>query len=180
MAVEAGSAVMTERGVHGFSASEVASRIGYSVSTTTSLFGGVAGLVMAVGERTLRELSAAIRESLVEEDAATALVEAYFDFARSRPKLWDALYSYRPDEMPEGYSAALADVLEIVGTALRRRRTDLSDDQADVLTRSLLATVYGHAAADLAGTYGLGADGADALTGAVSAVSALVDGYRPS
>lgn len=175
----AGQQHMAESGYARFSAREVAKRIGYSVGTLMHVFGNVDQLVMAINSRTFILWAEWLETRLAEtqgQDRIRVLVGGYFDFASTHRNLWAAIYEHRP---PEGM--AMADRL----IAERVRLTDIiTREVASVLpghtlpdiahlARSLIATVHGHCAFALGGTFALmGED--DPLTLAMARVTEVL------
>jgi AcrR family transcriptional regulator len=156
----AGKAQLAETGFAGFSAREVAKRIGYSVGTIYHLFGSYDRLILAINAGTLRAWSAFLEERLqaADGDRIAALVFAYFDFAAANRNLWMALYDHRmsageplTEEFVESFSAVASVVEREVAAALGK------DDAADVsaLAASLIATAHGHCTFALNGTFEL-------------------------
>jgi AcrR family transcriptional regulator len=80
----------------GFSAREVARRIGYSIGTIHNLFGTTDRLIVAINTRTFARRAADLRARLAAGgDGIAILVEAYFAFARANVHLWTAIYDHR-------------------------------------------------------------------------------------
>lgn len=152
---------MDEAGFARFSAREVAKRVGYSIGTLYNVFGSYDRLVLAINARTLRLWTLYLREQLDACDGAdriACLVLSYFRFAREHRHSWAAIYDHRlpPDEpMPDWYLAALAELTGIVVAEVAAALPQDRRDQGPALARSLLATVHGHCAFTLTGTFAL-------------------------
>ena len=151
---------MGEVGYARFSAREVAKRIGYSIGTIYNVFGSHNRLVMAINSQTFSLWAAAMRARLDENpaDRIAVLVESYFDFAEANPNLWMAIYDHRmsPDEeLPERYAAQRAELTGMVEAEIRKVIPPERGDRAQPLARSLVATVHGHCAFALTGTFAL-------------------------
>lgn len=151
---------MAEKGFAGFSAREVAKRVGYSIGTLYNVFDSYDRLILAINTETFRLWSAHLRERLsgVGADRIRALVEGYFSFASANRNLWTAIYDHRlPPGMPIpeeflGDRAALTDiVIQEVAAVL----PPTGRDEAPHLARSLIATVHGHCTFALDGTFAL-------------------------
>jgi AcrR family transcriptional regulator len=155
-----GHALMAEVGYARFSAREVAKRIGYSIGTIYNVFGSHNRLVMAINSHTFSLWAAAMRARLDADpaDRIAVLVESYFDFASSNPNLWMAIYDHRipaDEELPEPYAAQRAGLTGMVEAEIARVIPAERRDRAQPLARSLVATVHGHCAFALTGTFAL-------------------------
>lgn len=163
---------MAEVGFARFSAREVAKRIGYTVGTIYHVFGTLDRLLIEVNTRTFVIWADAIAAALDRgpDDRIATLVESYFNFAGSHRHLWNAIYDHH---LPIGH------IIDEDQAQTRGRLTGIiADEVAKVLppsrraesvalTRSLIATVHGHCALDMGGSFGLmGGENArqDALT----------------
>lgn len=150
-------ALMADTGLAGFSAREVAKRVGYSIGTIHNVFGNVDGLVTAVNTQTFALWAQALRARLAnaDDDRIAALVSAYFAFARTNPLRWSAIYEHRvlpnstPADQSEVRGQLTAIVVEEVAAALGRA----PDEDVGTLARSLVATVHGHCTFDLDGSW---------------------------
>lgn len=159
--LDTGRQVMAEGGYARFSAREVAKRIGYSVGTVMHVFGNVDQLVMAINARTFLLWSASLEQRLARtagRERILVLVQGYFDFAAAHRNLWAAIYEHRVPEgmdMPEALAAAR---LELTGVIAREVAAVLPGSDAAAaseLASSLIATVHGHCAFMLGGTFAL-------------------------
>ena len=155
-----GHALMAEVGYARFSAREVAKRVGYSIGTIYNVFGSHNRLVMAINSQTFTLWAAAMRARLDADpaDRIAVLVESYFSFAEANPNLWMAIYDHRmsPDEeFPETYRAQRAALTGLVEAEIRRVIPVERGENAQPLARSLVATVHGHCAFALTGTFAL-------------------------
>jgi AcrR family transcriptional regulator len=151
---------MAEQGFAGFSAREVAKRIGYSIGTIYNVFGSYDRLILAINTETFRLWADHLRARLEEAgtDRIRALVEGYFSFARENTNLWMAIYDHRlppgtmlPDEFQRDRGPLAEIVVREVATALPEEIRD----RAPRLARSLIATVHGHCTFALNGTFEL-------------------------
>ena len=158
----AAAGLVDEAGLAGFSAREVARRIGYSIGTIHNVFGTADRLITAVNTRSFGLWAAHLGDRLAETgeggDRIAALVEGYFGFARAHPRLWTAIYDHRlPDEasLPEADQQARGVLTEIVGAEVARALARPADDRIATLARSLIATVHGHCAFAISGAWAL-------------------------
>jgi len=151
---------MARTGFPGFSAREVARRIGYSVGTIYNLFDSLDHLLVAINTRTFALWTEYVRNRLRDagKDRIAVLVEAYFDFARQNTNLWMAIYDHRlPPGMqlpPEDADIRRQLMLTVIGelAVLLPGRDDL---ELERLARSLIATVHGHCTFSLNGSFDL-------------------------
>jgi AcrR family transcriptional regulator len=160
MMIAAGRDVMRERGFAGFSAREVARRVGYSVGTIYNVFPSLDHLLAAINTATFDDWADHLRLLLARnpDDRIRALVEGYFSFARNNRNLWMAIYDHRfPPEMaiPEADAARRAGLTSIVIEEVARALDTAASPPIARLARSLIATVHGHCVFDLNGTFEL-------------------------
>jgi len=153
-----GQRLLAEVGYARFSAREVAKRIGYSIGTIYNVFGSHDALLTALNSRTFALWAQTLRDRLAQagDDRIAALVQGYFDFAEGNSNLWMAIYDHRlpPDtELPEQYRLLRAGLTSIVEAEIARALPHLDRDAIAALTRSLVATVHGHCAFALTGTF---------------------------
>lgn len=160
MIIHEGHRQMSEVGFARFSAREVAKRIGYTIGTLYNVFGSHDLLILAINARTLALWQAHVETRLA--GAATnrlrVLVEAYFEFAILHRHAWTALYDHRlPDdvEAPDYYRDQIRALTGIVQDEIAAALPPEKQDEAEALTRSLLATVHGHCFFTLNGTFDL-------------------------
>jgi AcrR family transcriptional regulator len=160
MIVHEGHRQISDVGFARFSAREVAKRIGYSIGTIYNVFETHDLLILAINARTLALWQAHLETRLagVTKDRLRILVEAYFEFALLHRHAWTALYDHRlpPDvPAPEYYLDQIRSLTDIVREEIAAVLPPDHIDQADALTRSLLATVHGHCFFTLNGTFAL-------------------------
>jgi AcrR family transcriptional regulator len=150
---------LAEVGYARFSAREVAKRIGYSVGSLYHVFGTLDALLVAVNARTLDLWADALETALLDVPAPgriDALVRAYFAFARGHHNSWSAIYDFRaaPDVPPsDAYARALDRLIGLVDREVEATLPPARKPAARALARSLLATVHGHCAFALNGTF---------------------------
>lgn len=148
---------LAERGLDGFSASQVAKEIGYSVATIHHVIGDHVDLVAELNTMTMRIWADALRTSLARAggDRIQSLVEAYFDFAHRHRNLWTAIYNLRMPAgraLPERQVAERGVLKEIVASEIAAALPGIGGDDLQELTNSLIATVHGHCDLWLHGT----------------------------
>ncbi len=155
-----GQRLLAEVGYARFSAREVAKRIGYSIGTIFNVFGSHDALLTALNSHTFVLWADALRGKLATagEDRIAALVEGYFDFAEAHPNLWMAIYDHRLPvgvELPEDYRRLRAGLTGLIEAEIARTLPHAEAATIAALTCSLVATVHGHCAFALTGTFQL-------------------------
>jgi AcrR family transcriptional regulator len=156
--VEEGRRHLGEAGLNGFSARDVAKRVGYSIGTVYNVFGSYDGLILAINARTLELWTAYVRARLAEagEDRIACLVRAYFAFAAANPKTWIAIYEHHMADggrAPEWYQEAVGELMGVVWAEIAAVLPGVDPAQTVALARSLVATVHGHCAFALYNTF---------------------------
>lgn len=159
--LDAGQALMAQVGLSDFSAREVAKRIGYSVGTVMNVFSSVDGLVMAINSRTFLLWTRWLEDRLTGKVGAAriqALVAGYFEFAASHSNLWSAIYQHSlpvdltiPEDQAQQRGGLMALVTQEIAAVLPRHR----ENEAERLSRSLVAVVHGHCSFALGGSFAL-------------------------
>jgi AcrR family transcriptional regulator len=158
--LQAGEAHLSEAGFAGFSAREVAKRVGYSIGTIYNVFGSYDRLILAINARTLRAWAAFLHLRLEREpgDRLAALVHGYFDFAAENRNRWMALYDHRmgdESELPDEFVAAFAALIALIQAEVAVARADAREEEISALTGSLVAIAHGHCMFVLNGTHAL-------------------------
>ncbi len=158
-----GHDLLAERGFAKFSAREAARRAGYSVGTIYNVFGDLDRYLIAINSLTFRRWSDWLEQALVEspQDGVSRieiLVRAYFDFANANRNSWMAIYDHRIDRgttisaEDEAAREALTGIVDREVSAWLAKGQDATTQR---LVRSLIATVHGHCALWLSGSYAL-------------------------
>lgn len=160
MLVVEGHKHMAEVGFARFSAREVAKRIGYSIGTLYNVFGSYDRFLLAINTRTFQLWTAQLRSALDAggPDRIRCLVESYFAFARSHRNLWLAIYDHHlPADLtlPEEQDRLRGELTRIVVEEVAAVLPPAAAPLVPSLARSLVATVHGHCAFDLAGAFAL-------------------------
>lgn len=161
MILAEGQRLMAETGFAHFSAREVGKRIGYSVGTVTTAFGGFDGLVSAINARTFllwAEVMEARLDGVTRAERITTMVSCYFEFATGNNNLWSAIYEHRlpptapmPAALASARTALVAIITREIAAVLRRDEPG----QAASLSHSLISTVHGHCTFALNGSFAL-------------------------
>lgn len=160
--LEAGHRLMSERGFSRFSAREAAKRGGYTVGTIYYVFGSLDAFVLAINTRTFEHWTGWIERALSacppDADRIATLVRAYFGFAEANQNAWMAIYDHR---RPSGMALNPAEVEQrsrltrTIDVEVARALGEEISIATMRLTRSLIATVHGHCALKLAGSFSL-------------------------
>lgn len=159
--VEQGHGLMSEAGFAKFSAREAARRAGYTVGTIYNVFGSLDGYLLAINSRTFELWAEWLERALagVPGGGTTrikTLVHAYFDFAEAHRHAWMAIYDHRHDPAtaiaPEDEAARML-LTGIVDREVNSWLGRADDEATRRLVRSLIATVHGHCALWLTGSY---------------------------
>ena len=160
--LSAGSTLIDEAGLAGFSAREVGRRIGYSIGTIHNVFGTADRLIATINTRSFADWAGSLRERLdavgPDGDRIAALVDGYFGFARAHPHRWTAIFDHRlPAEsgLTEADETGRATLTRIVVEEIARAIGREADDDIAALSRSLIATVHGHCAFAISGAWAL-------------------------
>lgn len=158
-----GHELLAERGFAKFSAREAARRSGYSVGTIYNVFGSIDSYMIAINSKTFDQWSKWLEQALADAPGEghariEALVRAYFGFASENRNAWMAIYDHRIDRLTE---------IAVEDSAAREALTGIVDREVSIalgtgeaestrrLVRSLIATVHGHCALWLTGSYAL-------------------------
>jgi len=158
--VAEGHRLMAETGFAGFSAREVARRVGYSIGTIYNVFETLDHLLIAINSRTFELWTAYLGQRIEggSHDRIRSLIEAYFDFAREHSHLWMAIYDHRLPPgmaMPERDMEKRRALTRIVFREIARQLPQRSETDIEHLARSLIATVHGHCTYELNGSFAL-------------------------
>lgn len=156
--MEAAHGHMAAVGFSAFSARHVARAVGYSVGTIYNVFPNLDHLLVAVNTRTFELWADYLRKALDHAggDRIGILIRGYFNFAAEHRNLWMAIYDHRLPAgvpMPEPDQQRRAALTEIVVREIAAVVPAGAD--AEALARSLIATVHGHCAFALNGTFAL-------------------------
>ncbi len=151
---------MAEVGFARFSAREVVKRIGYSIGTLYNVFGNYDRFLLAINTRTFQLWAADLHAALetAGDDRIRTLVESYFAFARAHRNLWLAIYDHHlPSDMalPDDHDRLRGELTRIVVDEVTAALPPATADRVPSLARSLVATVHGHCAFDLSGSFAL-------------------------
>src|SRR5688572_20925904 len=112
--VAAAGRAISERGVTGLKARELARETGCALGAIYNVFPDLDALVLAVNAKTLAELEAALRRAAASGvkgraaavDELVRLADAYLEFAAANGQRWRALFEHRSPpgkELPQAY-----------------------------------------------------------------------------
>ena len=158
-----GEAHMAQVGFAGFSAREVAKRIGYWIGTIHNVIGSHDRLTLSINARTLRAWAAFLEARLAArlEDRIAALVHGYFDFAGENRNRWLALYDHRmvgDEPLPDFFIAAFNQLIGIIEAEVAAASGEPPGPEMRARTGSLVAIAHGHCMFALNGTHALFGD----------------------
>ena len=181
--VEEGWRRLAEVGLAGFSARDVAKRIGYSIGSLYNVFEGYDGFLLAINARTLRLWTSQLREcvALGGPDRIASLVRGYFAFAAENLRAWIAIYEYRVSgggPSPGWYQALVAEIVGIAGEEIAAKVPGMLPAAIRTLAQSLIATVHGHCVFALSGTFDLAGD-TELADAALARVREAIDAAAP-
>ena len=148
LALEAARGLVAEEGLRGLTVRRVAERIGYAPGTLYNLFANLDDLIVQINAATLDALAAELVEAAKVELAKRPerLVEAYFDFVESRPRLWSLLFEHRLPEgvdLPDWYRPKLAALISLVAEALGPLMPESSTEARQAATVTMWAGLHG-------------------------------------
>ncbi|OYW57324.1 MAG: hypothetical protein B7Y80_12045 [Hyphomicrobium sp. 32-62-53] len=147
--LEASTELISEGGLTGLSAREIARRINYSPGTLYNVFENLDDLVLTIEGRLIDGLAAELDKVPAQDspmEQALAMGRAYLNYTSKKPKLWNLLFEHHLPagrEVPVWYQQKLDSVMqrvEAVVSPLMPRRS------AEDVTRSahvLWAGVHG-------------------------------------
>jgi AcrR family transcriptional regulator len=154
MAIDAGSALIEQRGYQEFSARAVAASMGYTVGTLYHLFGDLDHFMLHINARTLDQWYSHFGSQLPVKPEARVRVYAqgYYIFAKENYNRWLALFEHKmkPEDIPEWFRPKMAQMFDIFEQAVLVH-TDNDKKKAAKLSKILWASVHGICVLSLAG-----------------------------
>ncbi|MCZ8181705.1 MAG: TetR/AcrR family transcriptional regulator [Beijerinckiaceae bacterium] len=165
--VEAGLALLEERGLGGLSLREIAARVGVSHTAPKNHFGNLKGLLTAIAAEGFRRHAAALEAGLKPADGPVerlhAAAEGYIRFARENPALFRLMFSADlcDFEDPDRSAAAAASyaILARLAGSLAPGNADAGERQTRMETL-LWSIVHGYATLANEGQLATGPEGA--------------------
>lgn len=148
LALMAARSIASEEGLRGLTVRRVADSIGYAPGTLYNLFANLDDLIVQINGATLDALAIVLLEAAGGELPARPdrLVEAYFDFVESHPRLWSMLFEHRLPEgvdLPDWYRPKLAALIALVADALGPLMPDKTEDARAAATVTMWAGLHG-------------------------------------
>jgi AcrR family transcriptional regulator len=162
--VAAAGRAISERGVTGLKARELARETGCALGAIYNVFPDLDALVLAVNAKTLAELEAALRRAAASGgkgraaasggkgraaaavDELVRLADAYLEFAAANGQRWRALFEHRSPpgkELPQAYAEQQTHLFSFIVAPLIRLRPDLDEEERALLARTLFSAVHG-------------------------------------
>ena len=151
-----GQEAVAQHGLSGLKARDIARQAGCALGAIYLVFPDLDALILAINDRTLSAVDAAIRRSLAWEEGPSVpltpagqlvrLSYAYLDYAIAHPRLWAALFTHTlpPGRtVPDTYRAHQAHLFAYVEAPVARLRPDLSDTALALTARALFSAVHG-------------------------------------
>jgi AcrR family transcriptional regulator len=147
--LEAATSLISEGGLAGLSAREIARRIGYSPGTLYNVFENLDDLVLTIEGRLIDGLSAELDKvpvngSSVEQ--ARALGRAYLKYTSEKPRLWNLIFEHHlpsGSEVPSWYQQKLDGVMQRVEDVVAPLMPDRSPEDVKRSAHVLWAGVHG-------------------------------------
>lgn len=148
LALTAARTIASEEGLRGLTVRRVADSIGYAPGTLYNLFANLDDLIVQINGATLDALAIVLLEAAGGELPARPgrLVDAYFDFVESHPRLWSMLFEHRLPEgvdLPDWYRPKLAALIALVADALGPLMPDKTEDARAAATVTMWAGLHG-------------------------------------
>jgi AcrR family transcriptional regulator len=147
--LDASTSLISEGGLAGLSAREVARRIGYSPGTLYNVFENLDDLVLHIEGRIIdelaRELEGVSREGS-PKDQALALGRAYLKFTSEKPKLWNLLFEHHlppGSDVPQWYQNKLDGLMQRVESIVAELLPDRKPEEVRRSAHVLWAGVHG-------------------------------------
>lgn len=147
--LDASTSLISEGGLAGLSAREVARRIGYSPGTLYNVFENLDDLVLHIEGRIIdelaRELEGVSREG-TPKDQALALGRAYLKFTSENPKLWNLLFEHHlppGSDVPQWYQHKLDGLMQRVEAVVAESLPDRKPEDVRRSAHVLWAGVHG-------------------------------------
>jgi AcrR family transcriptional regulator len=137
--------LLSEKGLAGLKAREVASGAGCALGAIYTAFGDLDEVILRVGLRTLGRLEAALR-ARGEGDALERLALAYLAFARREKPAWSALFDFRLPlgaTLPLWFATERDRLFTLLEAPLSRLLPDSAAEEVRRRARTLFSAVHG-------------------------------------
>ncbi|GGP49775.1 TetR family transcriptional regulator [Shewanella algicola] len=148
MAIEAVVMHLQHDNLHSLSLRKVASQIGYVPSTLINIFGSYQYLLLAVSEQTLVNLSAVLQGLTLQAPITNIqnMAMAYSDFALQHKSCFRLVFELTmPDDqpLPQNHTTIVKSLFALVESQLRSYCTNISEPQAELMSRVLWGGIHG-------------------------------------
>lgn len=154
MAVDAGCALIEQRGYQEFSARAVAAAMGYTVGTLYHLFGDLDNFILHINARTMEEWykNFGSIQPVKPEARARHFAQNYYHFAKENYNRWLALFEHnmKPEEIPEWFRPKINMMFDLFEQTVLVH-TDGDKKKAGKLAKILWASVHGICVLSLTG-----------------------------
>jgi AcrR family transcriptional regulator len=147
--LDASTALISESGLNGLSAREVARRIGYSPGTLYNVFDNLDDLILNIEGRLIDGLAAELERVPATgspKEQGLALGHAYLKYTSENPKLWNLLFEHHlppGSEVPQWYQQKLDGLMQRVEAVVAALLPDQKPDQIKRSAHVLWAGVHG-------------------------------------
>lgn len=147
--LDASTALISESGLSGLSAREVARRIGYSPGTLYNVFDNLDDLILNIEGRLIDGLAAELERVPATgspKEQGLALGRAYLKYTSANPKLWNLLFEHHlppGSEVPQWYQQKLDGLMQRVEAVVAALLPDQKPDQIKRSAHVLWAGVHG-------------------------------------
>ena len=152
--VAAAERAISERGLAGLKARELAQEAGCALGAIYNVFPDLDALMLAVNAKTLAGLEAALRSAGTGAGKGRTaaigelvhLADVYLDFAVDNRQLWRALFEHRSPagkEIPEAYAEQQGRLFSFIVAPLGKLRPELDAKERALLARTLFSAVHG-------------------------------------
>jgi AcrR family transcriptional regulator len=155
--VDAAENIISEQGLAGLRARDLAQRVGCAVGMIYKLFSDLDAIVVAVNSRTLAEIATAIEGAGSDADARAVvragdpppvqrlvqLALAYFDYAAANRGRWMALFTRHISVVPEWHHDEHRQLFARLEAPVRALVPAIDDETCGLTSRSLFSAVHG-------------------------------------
>jgi len=143
--LDAAEGLLSEKGLAGLKAREVAAGAGCALGAIYTAFGDLDEVMLRVGLRTLGRLETELKAG-GEGDALERLAVAYLAFARREKPAWNALFDFRLPPgapLPEWFAIERDRLFTLLEAPLSRLLPDCTADEIRRRARTLFSAVHG-------------------------------------
>lgn len=150
--IDAAQRHIEKGGLQALKARDIAADAGCAVGAIYNIFSDLDEIVVAVNSNTLRQLDNLINETVAHRadqqptEVLTAIALTYYEFTRSSPELWSAVFEYgltTTKTVPDWHVAEHARLIEHITEPVRAQAPGLSDEELTSYARTIFAAVHG-------------------------------------